>query len=113
MLWYPARRAGGTPTLAAPDPASGAPLDITTEGIAVPAPRRSPGRFPLVVISHGFGGWAGGMTYLAENLASKGYVVASIDHADGQGGSGGDAGGSASPARSSTAPATSRRPSPR
>ena len=40
-------------------------------------------------MSHGFGGWAGGMTYLAENLASKGYVVAAIDHADGQGGSGG------------------------
>lgn len=90
MLWYPAR-AGGTPETYRRHlvTAEGPPLDITTEGIAVAGADPLPGRFPLVVISHGFGGWAGGMTYLAENLASKGYVVASIDHADGQGGSGG------------------------
>ncbi len=70
-------------------PADGPPLDITTGGIAAVGVAPAAGRFPLVVLSHGFGGWAGGMTYLAENLASKGYVVASIDHADGQGGSGG------------------------
>lgn len=39
-------------------------------------------RFPLVLVSHGFGGWATFMTYLTENLASKGYVVAAIDHQD-------------------------------
>jgi predicted dienelactone hydrolase len=39
-------------------------------------------RFPLVLVSHGFGGWGTFMTYLTENLASKGYVVAAIDHQD-------------------------------
>ncbi|MBV8972414.1 MAG: alpha/beta hydrolase [Sphingomonadaceae bacterium] len=89
-LWYPAR-ADGTPETYRRHlvTADGPPLDITTEGLAVAGAAPLPGRFPLVVISHGFGGWAGGMTYLAENLATKGYVVASIDHADGQGGSGG------------------------
>ena len=92
MIWYPAlAQPGATPTTYRRHltPADAAPLDITTEGIAVAAAPPAAGRFPLVVISHGFGGWAGGMTYLAENLATKGYVVASIDHADGQGGSGG------------------------
>ncbi len=93
MVWYPAR-AGGVPITYRRhlEPASGAPLDITTEGIAVADAAPLAGRFPLVVLSHGFGGWAGGMTYLAENLASKNYVVAAIDHDDGQGGSGGEAG---------------------
>lgn len=39
-------------------------------------------RFPLVIVSHGFAGWGTFMSYLTENLASKGYVVAAIDHAD-------------------------------
>ncbi len=39
-------------------------------------------RFPLVVASHGFTNWAVGFSYLGENLASKGYVVASIEHRD-------------------------------
>ncbi len=90
MVWYPAA-AGGVPETYRRHliPADGPPLDITTDGIAVAGAAPLAGRFPLVVISHGFGGWAGGMTYLAENLATKGYVVASIEHADGQGGSGG------------------------
>ncbi len=89
-LWYPATP-GGTPETYRRHlvTADGPPLDITTDGIAVADAAPLAGRFPLVVMSHGFGGWAGGMTYLAENLASKGYVVAAIDHADGQGGSGG------------------------
>ena len=95
MLWYPAAPAAGAkPELYARQltPDGMLALDLTTEGIAVAGAPATPGRSPLVIISHGFGGWAGGMTYLAENLASKGYVVASIDHADGQGGSAGAAG---------------------
>ncbi len=38
--------------------------------------------YPLVIISHGFPGNRFLMSHLAENLASKGYVVASIDHTD-------------------------------
>ena len=37
---------------------------------------------PLVIISHGHSGSRVIMTWLAENLASKGYVVAAIDHTE-------------------------------
>lgn len=40
------------------------------------------GRFPLVVLSHGFGGWDAHMSRLCEIIASHGYVVASLDHGD-------------------------------
>lgn len=40
------------------------------------------GRFPLVIISHGYPGNRFLLSHLGENLASKGYVVAAIDHAD-------------------------------
>ncbi|HET8736104.1 MAG TPA: dienelactone hydrolase family protein [Pricia sp.] len=46
------------------------------------APKVSEGPFPLVIISHGYVGSRYLMTYLTENLASKGYVVAAIDHTD-------------------------------
>jgi len=39
-------------------------------------------KFPLVIVSHGYVGSRYLMTYLTENLASKGYVVVSIDHTD-------------------------------
>jgi predicted dienelactone hydrolase len=38
--------------------------------------------FPFVVVSHGYPGARTFMTWLTENLASKGYVVAAIDHTD-------------------------------
>jgi predicted dienelactone hydrolase len=38
--------------------------------------------YPLVLISHGYPGNRFLMSHLAENIASKGYVVASIDHTD-------------------------------
>ncbi len=39
-------------------------------------------KFPLVIVSHGYPGSRTLLTYLTENLASKGYVVAAIDHTD-------------------------------
>lgn len=38
--------------------------------------------YPLVILSHGYPGNRFLMSHLGENLASKGYVVAAIDHAD-------------------------------
>jgi len=38
--------------------------------------------FPLVIVSHGYTGSRYLMTYLTENLASKGYVVVAIDHTE-------------------------------
>ncbi len=40
------------------------------------------GPFPLLIVSHGYPGNRFLLSHLAENLASKGYVVASIDHTD-------------------------------
>tara|TARA_B110000027_G_scaffold89949_1_gene95177 strand:- start:1697 stop:2995 length:1299 start_codon:yes stop_codon:yes gene_type:complete len=40
------------------------------------------GPYPLIIISHGYTGSRYLMTYLTENLASKGYVVVAIDHTD-------------------------------
>jgi predicted dienelactone hydrolase len=39
-------------------------------------------KFPLVLMSHGYPGNRFLMSHLAENIASKGYVVVSIDHTD-------------------------------
>jgi predicted dienelactone hydrolase len=38
--------------------------------------------FPLIIVSHGYTGSRYLMTYLTENLASKGYVVAAIAHTE-------------------------------
>ena len=45
-------------------------------------PNPAGGPYPLVIFSHGYPGSRYLMSYLAENLASKGYVIASIDHTD-------------------------------
>lgn len=84
-VWYPARLAsgqqpGGSYRAITRDPA----VVVTLRGRAVrdAAIATSGGRFPLVVISHGYPGHRLLMSHLGENLASKGYVVVSIDHAD-------------------------------
>jgi predicted dienelactone hydrolase len=46
------------------------------------SPATQAGPYPLVIISHGYPGNRYLLSPLAENLASKGYVVASIDHTD-------------------------------
>ncbi|MET7757686.1 alpha/beta hydrolase [Streptomyces sp. NPDC005389] len=43
--------------------------------------RPAPGRRPLVLLSPGFSVSRWTLTHLAEDLASRGYVVASVDHA--------------------------------
>jgi predicted dienelactone hydrolase len=45
-------------------------------------PNLDGGPYPLVIVSHGFPGSRVLLTYLTENLASKGYVVVAIDHRD-------------------------------
>lgn len=55
---------------------------VTLTGRAARDATIAPGRYPLVLISHGFPGNRFLLSHFAENLASKGYVVASVDHAD-------------------------------
>ena len=46
------------------------------------APRDGDRSFPLLIISHGYPGNRYLLSHLGENLASKGYVVVSIDHTE-------------------------------
>jgi len=56
---------------------------VSSNGFAISDARPLTGqKFPLVVLSHGYGGWSTQFSNLAEHIASHGYVVASIDHAD-------------------------------
>lgn len=55
---------------------------IALQGRACRDAKQAKGAFPLVILSHGYPGNRMLMGHLGENLASKGYVVASIDHTD-------------------------------
>jgi predicted dienelactone hydrolase len=84
-LWYPAaldngQQPGGSYTTSTRNPA----ITATLHGRAVrdARPLRDAGKMPLVIISHGYPGNRYLMSHMGENLASKGYVVASIDHRD-------------------------------
>jgi predicted dienelactone hydrolase len=91
-LYYPARRGTGTPApyastaeVAQTLAAQGLPIPPEALSTARTNARdhaaRLPGRWPLVVLSPGFGAPRWTLTALAEDLTSRGYAVASIDHA--------------------------------
>ncbi|MFI0989112.1 alpha/beta hydrolase family protein [Streptomyces exfoliatus] len=92
-LHYPAaRRGGGRPApyataeearLLAEQLGPGVSGDVLarTRTHSRPDARPAPGRHPLVLLSPGFGVSRWTLTHLAEDLASRGYVVASVDHA--------------------------------
>ena len=91
-VWYPAlqaaRPAAPLPDGLAPGEYRVATRDPKTTVVikgkalrdAAPDPKGGP--YPLVIVSHGYPGNRYLLSHLAENLASKGYVVASIDHTD-------------------------------
>lgn len=85
-IWYPALpKKGSKPvlyrgTLPAEPPRP--PVDFTQNGIAVANATAAGSKYPLVIISHGYSNSPAVMTWLTENLASKGYVVAAIHHRD-------------------------------
>ncbi|MFD0417692.1 alpha/beta hydrolase family protein [Streptomyces sp. NPDC127108] len=92
-LWYPARKPSGTPApymtaeeskryVAAnriPVPPT-ALSEVTTHATVGAKPAPAPGGLPLVVLSPGFGMPRATLTGLAEELASRGYVVAAVGH---------------------------------
>lgn len=84
-VWYPAVLAAGQPpgenyTSTTRNPA----ITATLRGRAVrdAAVMRTAGSLPLVIVSHGYPGNRFLLSHMGENLASKGYVVAAIDHRD-------------------------------
>jgi predicted dienelactone hydrolase len=58
------------------------PVSFSQKGMAVADASAAGGKHPLVIISHGYSNNPAMMTWLTENLASKGYVVAAIHHND-------------------------------
>ena len=80
-VWYPAASIANAPPVApvAYDGAltgeDGKDVSFTAPGIAVRGAPPRAGSFPLVILAHGYGGTPVAMSWLAENLASKGYVV--------------------------------------
>ena len=90
-VWYPAQLAKGAIETVLYNEVMGTANDslrplipITIKGRASrdAAPLTTNGPFQLLVVAHGYVGSRYLMTYLTENLASKGYVVVSIDHTD-------------------------------
>lgn len=85
-LWCPAaRRRGAKPvsyraSFPAEPPRS--PVAFTVPGLAVENAMPKGEKLPLVIVSHGYSNAPASMTWLTENLASKGYVVAAIHHDD-------------------------------
>ena len=81
-VWYPAT--GQNESLAVYDDETRSGFKFSLQGkahrdAALAASEKS---YPLVVLSHGYTGYRTMMFYLAEHLASHGYVVAGIDHTD-------------------------------
>jgi hypothetical protein len=88
-VWYPANLGSDEKELVAYDEVMGSSNDpkrplipFTFQGRALrdAKPVISEGKFPLVIVSHGYLGSRLLLTYLTENLASKGYIVVAIDH---------------------------------
>ncbi len=90
-IWYPAILPPGKKELVTYEDSFGSPLDSTRpvvpftfagRALRDAAPDRKSDAFPLVIVSHGYPGSRVLLSYLTENLASKGYVVVAIDHTE-------------------------------
>jgi predicted dienelactone hydrolase len=85
-IWYPALVKKGSKYLTyraafwgePPKP----PVSFTVPGLAVMNATPTGAAHPLIIVSHGYSNAPASMTWLTENLASKGYVVAAIHHED-------------------------------
>ncbi|HKD05613.1 MAG TPA: hypothetical protein VKB79_06900 [Bryobacteraceae bacterium] len=88
-VWYPATIPAGkeerevytVPMPVAPGPSVPATFQLPGKALRDAPPVKGE-RYPLVVVSHGYPGSRTFMSWITENLASRGYVVASIDHTD-------------------------------
>ena len=81
-VWYPAYLAQGQPGGTYKAITRNPEITATLHGRAVrdAEPLKEQGPYPLIIISHGYPGNRYLLSHTGENLASKGYVVASIDH---------------------------------
>ncbi len=83
QMWYPSYPgATGSNALRAFLRDATTEVDLYGQATLWAAPLIDTGAFPLIIMSHGYPGNRFLMSHLGENLASKGYIVASIDHTD-------------------------------
>ena len=90
-IWYPAEIGDGQEELVTYDEVMGnansedrplIPFTFLGRASRDAKPALKDGPYPLIIVSHGYTGSRLLFTYLTENLASKGYVVVSIDHTE-------------------------------
>ena len=91
-VWYPAIRPGNTPEVTIYQDVLGngpedpdrpiIPFEFAGRALRDAKPNLGNSAYPLVIVSHGYPGSRVLLTYLTENLASKGYVVVAIDHTE-------------------------------
>lgn len=90
-VWYPAEGPSGSKDLISYEEVMGQngsptrpiiPFTFLGRATRNAKPSYSDDSYPLVIVSHGYTGSRYLMTYLTENLASKGYVVVAIDHTE-------------------------------
>lgn len=89
-VWYPAAIPSGfephttySSAMVGRAPRPNLPATFSFPGRALRnAPPSTEQTFPLVIVSHGYPGSRTFMTWITENIASKGYIVAAIDHTD-------------------------------
>lgn len=83
-VWYPAALPAGAPERGTYEVVTrdGTPAELTGRAIRDADPDAMSAPYPLVVLSHGYPGNRFLLSHFGENLASKGYVVVSIDHTD-------------------------------
>ena len=88
-VWYPAQIPPGTKIetvyqmrVPGGKTLNGSPIIEIPDKALRDAPPVTGKTFPLVIVSHGYPGSRYFMSYLTANLASKGYIVAAIDHTD-------------------------------
>jgi len=82
-VWYPAIKGStGKTTLDAYIRDGKTQVELHGKAVRDAKPAHSAQAYPLVLISHGYPGNRYLLANLAENVASKGFVVVSIDHTD-------------------------------
>ena len=90
-VWYPANIATDVKDLVTYDQVMGSsndpkrpliPFTFMGRALRNASPKINDGTFPLIIVSHGYLGSRLLLTYLTENLASKGYIVVAIDHTE-------------------------------
>ncbi|MDB9857680.1 dienelactone hydrolase [Amylibacter sp.] len=80
-IWYPAAADATGDTVLTANLRDGKTM-VQLHGQAMRDAAPDGAKYPLVMISHGYPGNRYLLSHLAENIASKGYVVASLDHRD-------------------------------